>query len=224
MGTSHFQVPLLRTASVIHSGWGCLGEPGAPRLAEGSPGASWPAWLSPACCFGGRQALGAELCICSQSQEHLSCLCFSHCCFLGSTRVRNQSSTRSLSPVRERDLFPLEKTLPCHHSSVEALGSACDIHPRRLTSHLRLAPSAATAGPGFCNAASADPPGTRGPVIPTTSLNNAATRKQAQFLLLGLLPFVHGFCFPGHCADDFCPVPVPAFALIPPADSGARRC
>lgn len=191
---------------------------------EGSPGASWLAWLSPTRRFGGSRALGAELHVCSQSQEHLSCLCFSRCCFLGSARVRNQSSTRSLSPVWERDLFSHEKTPRCHRSSMEVLSSACDTHPRHLTSHLCLAPSAVAAGPNFCDAASADPPGTRSPVIRTTAQNNAITRKQAQFLLLGLLPFGLGFCFPGHCADGFCPVPVPVFALISPADSGVRRC
>jgi len=190
----------------------------------GGPGASWPAQLSPTCLFGAGRVLGAELCFCSQSQQHLSCLCFSHCRFLGSTGVRNLSSTRSLSPVWERDLFRLEKTLPCHRSSVEALASACDTHPRRLTSHLRPAPSAAAAGPGFCHAASADPRGMHGPVIHTTSQNNVATRKQAQLLLLGLLPFVLGFCFPGHSADGFCPVPVPVSARISPTDSGVRCC
>lgn len=73
-----------------HPQWpGCLGELGAPRLAEGSPGTSWPSGLSPSCHFSGSRVLGAELCICSQSQEHLSCLCFSRCCFLGSTGVES---------------------------------------------------------------------------------------------------------------------------------------
>lgn len=107
---------------------------------------------------------------------------------------------------------------------MEVLSSARDTHSWRLTSHLCPAPSAAAAGPGFCDAASADPPGTCSPVIRMTAQNNATTRKQARVLLLGLLPFVLGFCFPGHCADGFCLVTVPVFALISPTDSGMRRC
>lgn len=61
-------------------------------------------------------------------------------------------------------------------------------------------------------------------MIRTTAQNKATTRKQAQLLLRGLLPFVLGFHFPGHCADGFCPVPVPVFALLWPAESGVRHC
>lgn len=132
-------------------------------------------------CFGNSWAPGVELHVCSQSQEHLSCLCFSHCCFLGSTGVRNQSSTGSLSPVWERDLSPLEKTLPCHRSSMEVVSSVCDIHPQCLTSHLRPVPSAAATSPGFCDAVSADLPGTHGPMIRTTSQNNTTTGKRTVF-------------------------------------------
>lgn len=164
--------------------------------------------------FSGSWVLGAELCIFSQIHEHLSCLCFSHCCFLGSAGVRNESSTTCLGPVWERDLFPLDKTLPCHRSSVEVLSSACGTHPQHLTSHLRPAPRAAAAAPSFCDAASAFPPGTHGPVGRATAQNSVTSRKQAQFLLLGLLPFVLGFCFPGHCADGFCPVPLCACTYL----------
>lgn len=166
------------------------------------------------CHLSGSCVLGAELCVFSQIHKHLSCLCFSRCCFLGSAGVRNESSTGCLSPVWERDLFPLDKTLPCHRSSVEVPSSARGTRPRHLTSHLRRAPRAAAAGPRFCGAASADPRGTRGPMSRATSRNSVTSRKQAQFLLLGLLPFVLGFCFPGRRADGFWPAPVCACTYL----------
>lgn len=161
-----------------------------------------------------------QSCVCSQCQEHLSSLCFSRCCFL----VRNQSGTRSLSALWERDLFPLKKTLPCHHSSLEVLSSACDTHLRRLTFtstrrqvQQQPVPASVMLRLQIC-------PGHTGPMICTTAQNKATTRKQAQLLLLGLLPFVLGFHFPSHCADGFCPVPVAVFALLWPAESGVRHC
>lgn len=123
-------MPLLTTVGVIHGGQ-------ATRESQGSS--------APLCSAAGGEPWGEvpghqrallvatrpleQSCVCSQCQEHLSCLCFSHYCFL----VRNESGTGSLSALWERDLFPLEKTLPCHHSSLEVLSSACDTHLRRLT-------------------------------------------------------------------------------------------
>lgn len=136
--------------------------------------------------------------------------------------VRHQSSNWDSEPCLGKGPFPLEKTLPCLCASTEVLCSACDTHPSVSFSPLP-APSAAAAGPGVCGAASADPPGTCSLVIHMAAQISATTRKQEQFLLVGLLPFVLGFCFPCHCADGFCPVPVPVLALISPSDSSEQH-
>lgn len=98
-------------------------------------------------------------------------------------------------PCLGKGPFPLEKTLPCLRASTQVLCSACDTHPG-VSFSPRPALSAAAAGPGFCNAASADPPGTCGLTIRMAAQNNATTRKQERFLLVGLLPFVLGFFSP----------------------------
>lgn len=100
------------------------------------------------------------------------------------------------------------------------LCSACDTHPSVSLSP-RPAPSAAAAGPGFCDAASADPPGTCGLMIRMAAQINVTTRKQEQFLLLGLLPFVLGLCFPHHTVSVRCLSPCLHLSHPQTAASGA---
>lgn len=159
----------------------------------------WLARLSPTHCF---RHLEWSCMVPAKARSIFPAFVFHIAVFLahwGKKSVQHWDS----EPCLGKGPFSLGKTLPCLCASTEVLCSACDTHPG-VSFSPQPAPSAAAAAPGFCDAASADPPRTCSLMIRMAAQIHATTRKQGQILLVGPCPLFWGFVSPSLCRRFWC--------------------